>query len=350
MNSPSRRRSRTGFTLIELLVVIAIIAVLIGLLLPAVQAAREAARRMQCTNNLKQIALAAQNYHDQNGAFPMGNPFTALPSLGLRRISGGTSLFIAMLSQFEQQSMFNAWNFNWTTWDACNSTVYGTGLSTLWCPSDGNISRPIPSSGVTYRLTNYAGCMGTWGSEPQDFGVSVNYPAPMESSAPFVPIANSVNGIFRYCYAMPISSITDGTSNTILFGEKANGLLSSSDQDDWCFWSDAYIGDTLFHSMYPINPFRKEAMVSVPGEYVDTWIPTASSFHPGGANFAFADGSVHFLKDSISTWPVNQTTGLPLGVTMSTNGVYSMAPGAQMGVYQQLTTRNSGEVISSDSY
>jgi prepilin-type N-terminal cleavage/methylation domain-containing protein/prepilin-type processing-associated H-X9-DG protein len=341
-------KDRRGFTLIELLVVIAIIAILIALLLPAVQAAREAARRMQCTNNLKQIALAAQNYHDQYGAFPMGDPFTTYPDGGFSR-SEGNSILIAMLSQLEQQAMFNAYNFTWEPFGGYNATVLGTGLSTLWCPSDGTISQPVPSSGFTYRLTSYAGCMGTWGIEPGENGVSVIYPAPMESSPQFVPIANSVNGIFRYCYAMPIATITDGTSNTILFGEKANGLLSSSDQNNWCWWSDAWIGDTLFHSMYPINPFRKVAMVTERGEPNDSWVPTASSFHPGGVNFAFVDGSVHFIKDSISTWPFNPATGYPVGVTC-TNGVFSIAPGAQMGVYQALTTRNGGEVISSDAY
>ena len=84
-------------------------------------------------------------------------------------------------------------------------------------------------------------------------------------------------------------------------------------------------------------------------EYSDAWVDSASSFHPGGANFAFADGSVHFLKDSISSWPFNPATGFRSGVT-DTSGVFTVAPGTQIGVYQKLSTRNIGEVVSSDAY
>ena len=214
-----------GFTLIELLVVIAIIAVLIALLLPAVQAAREAARRCSARTISSKLRLAAQNYHDQNQAFPMGNPFATFPS-GFWR-GTGQSVFISMLPQLEQSSLFNAYNFCHTSYDVWNATVIGTGVNMLWCPSDANISRtfvnPTAIGGpVIVRFSNYAACNGTWGSEAGV--VVVYYPNAAESYPAWNPIAANANGIFRLCYSTPIAAITDGTSNTIMFGERANGL------------------------------------------------------------------------------------------------------------------------------
>ena len=128
-----RRYSRRGFTLIELLVVIAIIAVLIALLLPAVQAAREAARRAQCTNNLKQIALAAHNYISAQNVFPQGIQFQG-PYKGYCWTSGGCT--VPLMQYTEQQPLFNAVNFNWNMYTAANSTINAAGIGLLWCPSD----------------------------------------------------------------------------------------------------------------------------------------------------------------------------------------------------------------------
>ena len=134
-----RRNARSGFTLIELLVVISIIAVLIALLLPAVQSAREAARRAQCTNNLKQLSLAALNYESANGCFPIGICMKPDIDFGYQFVED-QSTFVSMLTQFEQIQLYNAWNASRSIYAGPNSTVYAAGLATLWCPSDARSS------------------------------------------------------------------------------------------------------------------------------------------------------------------------------------------------------------------
>src|SRR5262245_6554475 len=174
--SRSNRRSagRRGFTLIELLVVISIIGVLIALLLPAVQAAREAARRIQCTNNLKQFSLAAQNYLSAVGTLPQGMTFQVdmntpgASAWGQMWVSH--SVFVSLLPYMEQQPLFNRVNFQVSNFNAPNFTVSATAVSGLWCPSDFKVMEPgtIPDGGqldpgvTTMRYSSYAGNAGTW--------------------------------------------------------------------------------------------------------------------------------------------------------------------------------------------
>ncbi|MGC8642176.1 MAG: DUF1559 domain-containing protein, partial [Isosphaeraceae bacterium] len=357
--------------LIELLVVIAIIAVLIALLLPAVQAAREAARRAQCVNNLKQLGLAAQNYHDINQTFPIGSP-QSYDAAAYPWWAPSQSVFVSMLAQFEQAQLYNAMNFNRNIYSIANSTIYATGLSALWCPSDGNVNRSLTigalsydygSASATVCYTDYAGCYGTWLAEPFVFAFTSTYSPGINNNSNFRAMQANGDGVFNLNMSYNISAITDGTSNTILFGEKAQGKFSqmdngggnASDYNSFGFWADCYSFDTAFTTMYPTNPFNKMALDAqgVDGTLADNWVESASSFHPGGANFAFADGSVKFLKDTISSWPVPPSGQVfPPGVILNgSTGVFSLNPAlVRPGVYQALSTRNGGEVISANQY
>ncbi len=154
------RLRRRGFTLIELLVVIAIIAVLISLLLPAVQSAREAARRAQCTNNLKQLGLALHNYHQAVGTFPMGNTI-GYSYVGTQTTWGTFSAQAQMLPYLEQTPLYNSCNFNWDVWygtgASINGTVWNVKVNAFLCPSDGK-------AGMT-SINSYYGSFGT-GTNP----------------------------------------------------------------------------------------------------------------------------------------------------------------------------------------
>jgi prepilin-type N-terminal cleavage/methylation domain-containing protein/prepilin-type processing-associated H-X9-DG protein len=341
------RTYRTGFTLIELLVVMAIIGILVALLLPAVQSSREAARRAQCANNLKQLALAAHNYNDAQGTLPMGTLTMVDPVVNAsfpdELLPGGQfeslSLFIAMLAAVDQQPMYNAYNFSRSTYTAANMTLAATGLSVLWCPSDGGVagSRSLTEAHADVPVSakvcysSYAGSVGTW---------FVRLPDPHSQA--------NLNGMFRMNSGVDLSEVIDGTSNTILLGERAHGMLSEPDLLDYHWWFDGFEADTLFCALFPINP--EEKIDDLTNEYMGSaYVSSASSYHPGGAQFAFCDGSVRFLKDTITSWPIDEDTELPIGVTL-VGGLYQAGPTCRSGVYQQLVTRAVGDIVNSNSY
>ena len=343
-----RGTGHVGFTLIELLVVISVIAILVGLLLPAVQAVREAARRMRCANNLKQITLATHSYIDTWTTLPRGGFLQRIAagggyydSAGYPYISGG--VFVLLGPYLDQKPLYDAMNFDLHVWTAINATISATGLSVLWCPSDPGVgnSHTLPDGcfydpgPFTVNYTSYAGNCGTWnlGWTPQYNG--------------------QLNGLFLKGAAVPIASVTDGTSHTMAFGEKAQAILPPADQIDWHWWTSGWVSDTQFLTLYPMNP--QSTMADIPDfQGTDGYIFAASSQHPGGCYFAFLDGSVRFLKETIDCWRIDPATGYPPGISIDPAqhwaGILHVAPRTRFPVYQALSTRNGGEVIDAGSY
>jgi prepilin-type N-terminal cleavage/methylation domain-containing protein len=243
-----------GFTLVELLVVISVIAILVGLLLPAVQAAREAARRIQCTNNLKQLVLATHGYLDAWTTLPRDGFLQRVSagsgyydSAGIPYVSGG--VFVLLGPYLDQKPLYDAMNFDVHVWTAINATVSATGLSVLWCPSDPGVSSPrtLPDGSFydpgtfTMNYTTYAGNGGTW-------------------NLGWIPQSNGqLNGLFLKDAAVPMASFTDGTSQTMAFGEKAQAILPPADQLCWHWWTSGWVSDTQFLTLYPMNPQRTMA-------------------------------------------------------------------------------------------
>ncbi len=337
MTDRSPMSPRRGFTLIELLVVIAIIGVLIGLLLPAVQMAREAARRMQCTNNLKQLSLALNNYADVYGALPMGTHTAACEVFAGQCVDHGP--FLAMLPQLEQNALFQAMNFDRSLYIAANTTIFETGVKTLWCPADNTankyeVSDLFETSNNHIYLTSYVLSAGTW----------------VHFTLNRIRLSQN-NGLFFPITSVRPAEVTDGTSHTIALGERAHALLTKDTAYNFSWWADGGIGDTMYTSLFPLNPQKRLKDGSLPFTNSLYYASSASSMHPGGANFAMLDGSVRFIKDTVNSWTIDPATNLPPGLSQGGSPVlYQFGPGFEMGVYQRLHTRNGGEIINTGAY
>jgi prepilin-type N-terminal cleavage/methylation domain-containing protein/prepilin-type processing-associated H-X9-DG protein len=305
-------RSRTGFTLVELLVVIAIIGILVALLLPAIQAAREAARRTQCTNNLKQASLAMQNYHDSHNTLPYG-------SWEWRR-----TWQVLILPYVEQGPLFELYdmhrpcgrpNYAGTYFSVENLPVTSQRLPTFTCPSD--FANTHISTLFTGEITkhNYAVNYGNTGNFDQTSGPAATAGGVVFAGAPF-----SMRGACpNPPEAFKFRDILDGLSNTLMFGEVLQGKGQSTTVGDLrgMTWWGLTAGFTTYRS--PNSPLP-DIMVAAnyctntpPNPPCDTTAPSSPdrpanivsrSRHPGGVNVALCDASVRFVSDNIAinTW------------------------------------------------
>ncbi|MBV8898744.1 MAG: DUF1559 domain-containing protein, partial [Verrucomicrobia bacterium] len=299
--------------MIELLVVIAIIAILIGLLLPAVQKVREAAARMKCTNNLKQIGLALHNYHDANQKFPMGWQDPAP--------SWAWSVWI--LPYIEQGNLYNQLNPTVNTFDSVmtnNLALLQTPISVYVCPSDNNPAGPlndnrkftnttVPASTVSIGISNYVASNGNTAGSPG-------------------------GGVFAANMQYNILQVTDGTSNTFMCGERATKVGTAGGQFAavWAGVNDG--GEPLegeqYYAISAFTCFRMQDGFNTTSSGTAYPQRAYSSNHTGGANFVFCDGSVHFISQNISYNYQSQTPTAP------------EMPANQWGTYNLLGAKSDG--------
>lgn len=250
----SRRRGGNGFTLVELLVVIAIIGILIALLLPAVQAAREAARRISCGNNLRQMGIALQSYHSALGSFPPGCIEPAFQKTGGRQFAWSALL----LPFLEQQPLHDSINFSQPFYAEVNAEAGATVLSVYLCPTSRRSSPLVRGLGAS----DYGGLYG--------------------EAIPPIPTNgtwNAANGMMLYDRAITIAEVRDGTSNTLVVSED-----TTSNDGQWIN------GLNIFDQKYAINYTPDDPRL---------WENEIRSDHPGGAYGVFADGSVRFLNETM---------------------------------------------------
>jgi len=289
ISSPKVSQARRAFTLVELLVVIAIIGVLVALLLPAVQAAREAARRTQCSNNLKQLVLALDVYEDALKAYPQGrvgcDGITDGPCSGEPNIQRvGTSGFVMLLPYLEATNLYNTFDFNdgpWgqtSTWEAKNASAVAMRPKFIVCPSD-NSQPSVTTGNVTAATGSYAFVHGRLG--------------PGQGISSTMKLYNT--GMFNYRISQKRADATDGLSNTMFVGEVIDAHTNLSRN----IWTEGGRHESCMRT-------TENAVNTKPGTGITTspyGIPLFGGFgsrHPAGAQFAFGDGHVSYISDNIA--------------------------------------------------
>lgn len=342
-NPPSCRRRRTSraFTLIEVLVVIAVIAILIALLIPAVQWSRESARRLRCANNLKQIGIALASYEGAHGSLPPGQATYLDPS-----VAGGLgilpSAWIMILPQIEQAATYHSINFHVPIQGFENRTSIAVGIHAYICPDDlGAGVKPSDLDNLGARgplanamLSSYTACYGAY--------TITRYGPP-----PKPGVAYPAGGAFYKGPPAGLASITDGLSNTMFASERSIAYLDQLGTSNptipihYGRYFEADLGQCLFTAYFPPNMPRKVAAGAGSSHAL-----AASSLHANGVNVLLGDSSVRFIRDSISTWTFDNLTGEPVGVFSFADGSWS-AP-VNPGIWQKLATRAAGEMINAD--
>ncbi|WP_437193599.1 DUF1559 domain-containing protein [Planctomicrobium sp. SH527] len=314
----SKRSKHSAFTLIELLVVIAIIAILIALLLPAVQQAREAARRTQCRNNLKQLGLALHNYASTHGYFCPGGVARSGPGATnwcrndpTVKYNGLAPWTVLILPFLEQTTLYNQFNFNedfTVLADAAvyrgstkNNEAFNQRLSLYWCPSD-------PNANPNTNVSNYRGVQGGGNGMHDCAGAASRF---------------FTNGILYVNSRIGFKDITDGTSNVFLVGESHyNPTLQHSPAQRASGWAsavsvktDGSLAPTLSATSLGINSWANNVDTTSPLYWVMS--EYFGSRHTGGCQFLMADGSVHFVSQNIDSLVFQRSgirnDGLPVG-------------------------------------
>lgn len=341
---------RRGLTLIELLVVVAIIGLLLALTLPAVQAAREQARRSECLNNLRQIGLGLHHYHDTWNSLPLALNLSFDPRYVPPTIPRcadwrhNESFLVSLLPYVEQAPLFHSINRNLYIFSPDNGTAASTRINLFVCPSDGAAQSPFPAvpaeayqgDGDPPRIgrTSYAGIFGTGGG----------YPLPKGAACAVAPEdARPLNGAFGLQPPIGFASFTDGLSTTMMVGERSLTLLRSFEPIQPKFyysancWVSSQVDSTLMTAFW--KPNRSKLPVDSTG--LSERGLSSSSLHPGGVHVLMSDGSGRFIKESIDSWTVNPLTDDPRNFE---NG--KIPP----GVWQKLATRDGGELVGESSY